>query len=276
MSTAATPTSTAPPATRTRSGVESGGQNLPTQHLRHRLGRQRRAAFELVPEEDEHRSAVTGQRRPDHFHNRRAPIRKRTLDRVEGLVLAKCDSAQWFHNIVNRVPSHLLLAPLIESAAGLRSAGAFLSTGVAQSRTIIAHLGEVDLLADLGGRLPAGEELLHHAQRTLIFLVASQGGHAPIGGVHTDINNLDSLRASSVRLSQLGFGGRAVIHPSHCDITNEAFTPTPEEHAWANAVIAQMSGVEGAGAVRGTDGAMLDEAVVRRARAILGRIRPNP
>jgi citrate lyase subunit beta / citryl-CoA lyase len=163
------------------------------------------------------------------------------------------------------------VAPLIESAAGLRSAGAFLSTGEAQGRTIITHLGEVDLLADLGGRLPAGEELLHHAQHTLIFLVASQGGHAPIGGVHTDINNLETLRSSSLRLSQLGFGGRALIHPSHCDITNEAFTPTPEEQAWAHAVIAQMSGQDGA--VRGADGTMLDEAVVRRARSVLSRVR---
>jgi len=68
-------------------------------------------------------------------------------------------------------------------------------------------------------------------------------------------------------LADLGFGGRAVIHPSHCAAVNTAFSPTSAEVAWAHDVLALLD--TGAGATRDASGSMIDEAVARRARRII-------
>ncbi len=185
---------------------------------------------------------------------------------IEGLVLAKCDSAAALVTVASMVPDSLLLSPLLESARSLHHVDEILES----KRGSACHLGEVDLLADLRARDAGGERLLQRARESLIFAVATFGAPQPIAGIHLVIDDLASLRASTQLLSELGFSGRALIHPSHCPVVNEAFTPTITDQEWARGVLAQLD--EGAsGAVRGTDGTMLDEAVARRARSILSR-----
>ena len=45
------------------------------------------------------------------------------------------------------------------------------------------------------------------------------------------------LAESSRDLSAIGFGGRAVIHPTHCPPVNAAFSPTDDDIAWARSVL---------------------------------------
>ena len=75
------------------------------------------------------------------------------------------------------------------------------------------------------------------------------------------IADLDGLRRAAVRGRALGFGGKLVIHPTHVAVVNEVFSPTAEEVAWAQRVLATEVGT--------VDGEFVDPAVTRRARAIL-------
>jgi citrate lyase beta subunit len=124
------------------------------------------------------------------------------------------------------------------------------------------------MIADLGGHPPGADALVQHARIAVVVASAAQGMAAPVGGVHVAIDDLDSLQTSGSLLRQLGFGGRALIHPTHCEITNDAFTPTDAEIAWAHQVLARAEASAG-GALRAADGSMVDQAVLRRARGIV-------
>lgn len=182
--------------------------------------------------------------------------------RPDGVVLAKCESAAWIAEVASALPG-VSIAPLVETAVALRDLPAIVGApGVS-----LCHLGEVDLLADLGARPPGGQPLIDHARMLLVIASAAAAIGAPIGGVHLQVDDLGALALTSTALADLGFGGRAVIHPSHCTPVNLAFSPTAADVEWAEGVLAALAGAEGA--VRGPDGTMLDEAVARRARRIV-------
>ena len=105
-----------------------------------------------------------------------------------------------------------------------------------------------------------------------MLVLASAAAHidAPTGPVSTDYRDLDALRASSVALRRMGFGGRSAIHPAQIPIINEVFTPTAAEIERATAQLAVFAEA-GGGACLGPDGRMVDEAVVRSARRLLAR-----
>jgi citrate lyase subunit beta / citryl-CoA lyase len=185
-------------------------------------------------------------------------------DAIDGVVLAKCDSVDWLDTVAEVVRADVVLAPLIETARGVRA----LDSIVGHPRVSRCHLGEVDLLAELGGRLPGGSSLVEAARVELVMASAAAAIEPPVGGVHLAIDDLAALTDSSGTLADLGFGGRAVIHPTHCTPVNRAFSPSASEIAWAADVLARLAG-SSSGAVRAADGSMLDEAIARRARRIV-------
>lgn len=187
------------------------------------------------------------------------------MTHIDGIVLAKCESTAWLDRVVDVVRHDVALSPLIETARALRD----LDQVAAHPRVSRCHLGEVDLMADLGGRLPAGRGLLDAARVSLVVASAAAGIDPPVGGVHLELDDLDGLGASSATLADLGFGGRAIVHPSHCPAVNRSFTPSDAELAWAADVLARWSSTA-AGALRAPDGSMIDEAVVRQARRLTG------
>jgi citrate lyase subunit beta/citryl-CoA lyase len=182
---------------------------------------------------------------------------------IDGVVVAKCETVDWLDEVAAAVGDRVAIAPLVESALALRRLDAI----CAHQRTVQCQLGEIDLLADLGGRPPGGHALVDRARLDLVVASVAAGIGAPIGGVHLAIDDLEALRASSEMLADIGFAGRAVVHPTHCAVVNEAFSPTAAELAWAEDVLARWAAAS-TGAVRAADGSMIDEAVVRRARRL--------
>ena len=63
-----------------------------------------------------------------------------------------------------------------------------------------------------------------------------------------------------------GFTGKIAIHPDQVDVINAAFTPSPEDVAYANRVIEAFA--SGAGTVA-LDGKMLDMPHLKQARRTL-------
>jgi citrate lyase subunit beta/citryl-CoA lyase len=190
-----------------------------------------------------------------------------------GVVLAKCDELDWLDEIGSAIPSPVPLSPLIESARGLRRLDAL----CAHPRVTQCHLGEIDLLADLGTHAAAGTQLLGHAHAELLFASAAAGILPPMGGVYPALPDLEGLSADSVRLAQLGFAGRPALHPSQVPVINAAFRPTADELATAAALVASYDEAleRGQGVVTDEQGKMVDEAVVRRARQLLAGQRPK-
>jgi citrate lyase subunit beta / citryl-CoA lyase len=82
----------------------------------------------------------------------------------------------------------------------------------------------------------------------------------------------EGLRASALEAKNLGFTGKAVIHPSQIDIVNEVFTPSADELKWARRVLEawKAAEAEGRGAFR-LDDKMVDVVHVKMAENIIAK-----
>ncbi|ODA90673.1 hypothetical protein ATY41_09040 [Leifsonia xyli subsp. xyli] len=76
------------------------------------------------------------------------------------------------------------------------------------------------------------------------------------------------LRTDTEHGRRLGWIGRVAAHPSQLPVIAEVFATSPEELAWASAVLAAV-GDGGVGTL--PSGEMVDPAMLGRARAILDR-----
>lgn len=104
--------------------------------------------------------------------------------------------------------------------------------------------------------------------RNLCLAGAAAAGVTAIDAVCTRIDEIDAVSSEARDARRDGFGAKAVIHPSHVEPVNHAFTPTGEEVDWARQVIAAFARDPGAGVVR-IDGRMIDKPHERQARKIL-------
>lgn len=177
-------------------------------------------------------------------------------------------------------PGRTRILPLVETAATLRQLDALASS----PRILRLGMGEADLRAELGLESGPGELELLPLRSAVVVASAAAGLTAPVGSTTTEFRDLDAVRESAVRLRGLGFRARTAIHPAQVAVVNDVFSPTQEQLAAASAVVDafEEAVAGGRGAATGPDGRMLDIAVVRSAREVLGRSglgapdRPSP
>ena len=113
----------------------------------------------------------------------------------------------------------------------------------------------------------------------MVVASAAAGIDPPTGPVNTDFSDLDALREDTEALRRAGFGARSAIHPAQVPVINDVFTPTEDEvaeaaPAWSSCFEASVA--RGDGACVDDRGRMVDEAVVRSARRVLGRAGHGP
>lgn len=131
--------------------------------------------------------------------------------------------------------------------------------------------GAEDLSASLGatgnrdGAAYSGPFVL---ARNLCLFAAASAGVMAIDTVCTDIGDLDYVTAESRAARRDGFVAKMVIHPSHVDPVNAAFTPTPEEVEWAEVVLRTFAENPTLGVVQ-IGGKMIDKPHERAARKIM-------
>ena len=130
--------------------------------------------------------------------------------------------------------------------------------------------GAEDLSAAVGAstnRGPDGDlEFTYKLARSLCLLAAVAADVQPIDTVSVNFKDADALRKESEAARRAGFTGKIAIHPDQVDVINAAFTPGPEDVAYANRVIEAFA--SGAGTV-GLDGKMLDLPHLKQARRTL-------
>ncbi len=160
--------------------------------------------------------------------------------------------------------SAVLLA-LIETAEAVVSIDAI----ARMPRVQRLMIGEMDLGVDLG-MAPHASGWDAIRVRVVIASAAAQLP-APIGPVDADFHDLERLHRDTRHLFDMGFRARAAIHPAQIPVLRRALSPAPDEIVWAKRVIVTYAEAlaAGRGAAVDTDGSMIDEAVVARARRIV-------
>jgi (3S)-malyl-CoA thioesterase len=116
--------------------------------------------------------------------------------------------------------------------------------GCLAAQAICAHprlegvvMGTNDLARDLGARVRA-DRLAMLPALGLCLLAARAAGRVIVDGVYNAFRDEAGLRAEAEQGRDLGFDGKSLIHPAQIDVVNRVFSPSPEEVADAEALIA--------------------------------------
>jgi citrate lyase subunit beta/citryl-CoA lyase len=106
---------------------------------------------------------------------------------------------------------------------------------------------------------------------SLSVMAARAHGLTVLDGVYNAIPDLDGLARECAQGVDLGFDGKTLIHPTHIETANRAFTPDEAEVEWARAVVAAFDLAENAGkGVLKVEGRMVERLHLDQARRLIG------
>lgn len=178
----------------------------------------------------------------------------------DAIVLPKTESAVEI-SIVEaafRERLDIRLIPIIESAQGLEAAR---EIAAASDRVLALLLGAADLAGELGCTLDAANMT---AARVKVVEACARAGVAAIDSPYFNFRDSDGLAREAEQARQMGFAGKAAIHPLQIPPLLKIFSPTPEAVKRAREIL--QINERGVGAM---DGQMIDEAVARQARRVI-------
>jgi len=180
------------------------------------------------------------------------------------VMVAKAESVKR----LRRFDPRFRLVALCETARGVANA-----ERLAELDNVVALMwGAEDLVASLGGTSSrkAGGRYRDVARSARSRVLVAAGAHrkAAVDAVHLDIADVRGLRREATDAAASGFAATACIHPSQVEVIRAAYRPDARRLAWARAVLAAAEGERG---VFVHEGRMVDEPVLRQARALLRR-----
>jgi citrate lyase subunit beta / citryl-CoA lyase len=163
------------------------------------------------------------------------------------------------------------IIPIItETASGLLAA----ASHSANARLSGLTWGAEDLSAAIGARATRDARGRYtdvfRLARAVTVLAASAAETAAIDTVFVNFREMDGLRAECLEAERDGFTAKMAIHPDQVQVINEAFTPSAEAVAHAQAVVEAFRAAGDPGVV-GIEGQMYDRPHLRRAERLLAR-----
>ncbi|MEU9405777.1 CoA ester lyase [Streptomyces sp. NPDC048281] len=182
----------------------------------------------------------------------------------------------------------IVLVPKVESARDIEVVAGALDTGehapviyaLIETPRAIDRLPAIVTADRLGGLLfgAADYAALTGCARTweaLLYArsaVANNAGTASVPAIDSpyfDVQDLDGLGREAERARALGFQGKGAVHPRQIPVITQAFTPSEDEVAAAQAVV--DAGHHASAAVTTVRGQMVGPPLVAAAQAVVAR-----
>ena len=92
-------------------------------------------------------------------------------------------------------------------------------------------------------------------------------------GVYNAFRDEDGLKAECEQGRDMGFDGKTLIHPAQISVTNDAFSPTPEDvDLAARQIAAYEAAIANGEAVAVVDGRIVENLHVATARETLAKV----
>ncbi|HIE75696.1 MAG TPA: CoA ester lyase [Gammaproteobacteria bacterium] len=170
------------------------------------------------------------------------------------------DEIVWLDDLLTERGHDTRLHIIIEMNAGLE---AVFDIARASSRIDALFFGGVDMSADL--RCKNAWEPLLYARSRVVHAAASVGIDA-IDVPYLDLDDLEGMKAQAQLAKELGFSGKGAVHPKQISALNEVFTPSPEEVAKAQKILAAFEEANTGLVV--VDGKLIEKPVVREMQRI--------
>jgi citrate lyase subunit beta/citryl-CoA lyase len=182
---------------------------------------------------------------------------------VDGIMVPKLETAADLKMFDRSFP----LIGIIETVRGMAN----VETLVAQQEQHLQTLafGAEDFITDIRGRRTVdGVEVLY--ARSRVILAARLGGLQALDQVFTSIRDDAAFLRDADFGRQLGYDGKMCVTPRQVEMANDVFSPSPEEVDRSRRLIQvyETAQSEGRGAIE-FEGTMIDEPLLKRARAVL-------
>ncbi|MGZ3298988.1 MAG: HpcH/HpaI aldolase/citrate lyase family protein, partial [Asticcacaulis sp.] len=169
--------------------------------------------------------------------------------KIDGIVVPKVDGPEDLRAVAHLWPDMPIWA-MIETARGVARLADIAAEPLAGLIT-----GPNDLRRDLRTRpLPGRADIATALSQ--IVLHGRANGLVVLDGVYNPFRDEAGFAADCAHGRALGFDGKTLIHPAQIDPCNRAFSPSDEDIAWAEAVVAAFAGSD-AGVVP-LDGQMVE------------------
>jgi citrate lyase subunit beta/citryl-CoA lyase len=192
---------------------------------------------------------------------------------IHGIVLPKAESGDDVRQLAHRtgnIPVHAIVTETAASLFGL------LSYRDPASPLAAMSWGAEDLSAALGASSKHDADgslsFTYQLARSLCLAGAVAAGVQPVDGVFADYRDEDGLQREAEAARREGFTGKLAIHPAQVGVINAAFTPSAEDVAHAQQIVAAFEAQPNAG-VLSVGGKMVDRPHLVQARRVLERIR---
>jgi len=160
------------------------------------------------------------------------------------------------------------LIPLLETARSLQ-----LCYEIAQMPRVVGIVGATAKNADVGRALKyvwTAEGRESEYMKSRVVMAARAAGKQPIGGIWQQIKDLEGLAKASAFDRQLGMAGELALHPLQVGVINRTYTPTAEEVAFYQGMIAALEDAQKQGRASVMyDGEHIDIAHVKTAREVI-------
>ena len=190
---------------------------------------------------------------------------------IRGIVLPKAESGDDIRQLAHRTGNIPLHAIVTETAASLFG---LLSYRDPASPLAAMSWGAEDLSAALGAssKYDADGSLgfTYRLARSLCLAGAVAAGVQPVDGVFAGFKDEAGLKAEAEAARREGFTGKFAIHPAQVPVINAAFTPSKDDVAHAEQVVAAFEAHPNAG-VLSVGGKMVDRPHLVQARRVLER-----
>lgn len=190
---------------------------------------------------------------------------------IQGIVLPKAESGADVTQLAHRTGNIPIHAIVTETAASLFGLLSYRQPG---SPLVAMSWGAEDLSAALGASSKydsTGDlSFTYRLARSLCLAGAVAAGVQPVDGVFADFRDDSGLRDEAEAARREGFTGKLAIHPAQVPVINAAFTPSADEVAHAEAIVAAFEAHPDAG-VLSVAGRMVDRPHLVQARRVLER-----
>jgi len=190
---------------------------------------------------------------------------------IHGIVLPKAESGADVVELSHRtgnIPIHAIVTETAASLFGL------LSYRQPSCPLVAMSWGAEDLSAALGAASkhdPDGSlSFTYRMARSLCLAGAVAAGVQPVDGVFADFKDEDGLRSETEAAAREGFTGKLAIHPAQVAVINAAFSPSADDIAHSEAIVAAFEAEPNAG-VLSVGGKMVDRPHVIQAIRVLER-----
>ena len=137
----------------------------------------------------------------------------------------------------------LKLVPWIETAAAIVNCDAICR---ASERIVAVAFGGEDFTNDMGIERLADESQVAYA-RQLLCITARAAHVLALDTPYFKLRDPDGLRLNALHAKSIGFKGKFAIHPEQLAALNECFSPSPQEVAHAERIVAAFEEAERTG-----------------------------